>query len=131
MKLFPLLAASAALFVTLVVTACNRPTESSSVLTIEHEITPQPVRVGSATLQLRLADASRQPVTGASISLEGNMSHAGMSPVFAQAKETEPGRYQAILDFTMAGDWIVLAHITLSGGQKLERQVEVKGVRAD
>lgn len=127
----PLLAVAAALFVTFVVTACNKSTESSSFVTIEHQITPQPVRVGLATLTLRLADGSRQPVTGASITLEGNMSHAGMSPVFAQAKETEQGRYQAILDLTMAGDWSILIHVTLADGQKLERQLDVKGVRAD
>jgi hypothetical protein len=121
----------AALLVSLVVAACNKPTELSSVVTIEHEITPQPVRVGPATLQLRLADASRQPVTGASITLEGNMSHAGMSPVFAQARETEPGRYQAIVDLAMAGDWTILTHVTLAGGQQLERQFDVKGVRAN
>ena len=125
----PLLAVAAALFVILVVTACNKPAESSSAVIIEHEITPQPVRVGSATLTLRLVNAHRQPVNGASITLEGNMSHAGMSPMFAQAKETEPGRYQAIVDLTMAGDWTILTHITLAGGQKLERQLEVKGVR--
>ena len=127
----PLLAVAAALFVTFVVTACNKPTESSSVVTIEHQITPQPVRVGLATLTLRLADANRQPVTGASITLERNMSHAGMSPAFAQAKEIEQGRYQAILDLSMAGDWIILIHVTLAGGQKLERQLDVKGVRAN
>jgi hypothetical protein len=31
--------------------------------------------------------------------------------------------------FTMAGDWVVLIHATLPGGQKLERQMEVNGVR--
>jgi hypothetical protein len=125
------LLAVAALFLTLVVTACNKPTESSPVVSIEHEITPQPVHVGLATLNLRLADAGRRPLTGATITLEGNMSHAGMSPIFAQARETEPGRYQAILDLTMAGDWSILTHITLAGGQKLERQLDVKGVRAN
>ena len=122
----PILALAAAIFI---ITACNNPTETSSVVTIEHEIAPQPARVGQATVQLRVADANRQPVTGASITLEGNMTHAGMSPVFAQAKEMEPGRYQAILDFTMAGDWIILTHVTLAGGQKLEKQLDVKGVR--
>jgi hypothetical protein len=29
----------------------------------------------------------------------------------------------------MAGDWVILAHITLANGQKLERQVDVKGVQ--
>jgi YtkA-like len=131
MKLFPLLTVAAVLSQTFVITACNKQTESSPAVTVEHEITPQPVRVGAATVNLRLADASRQPVTGATVTLEGNMSHAGMGPVFAQAKEMEPGRYQAILDLTMAGDWTVLTHITLASGQKLERQVDVKGVRAN
>jgi YtkA-like len=128
----PLLAVVAALFLAFVVTACSKPTESTPAVTIEHEISPQPVRVGPATVQLRLADAtSRKPVTGARIRLEGNMTHAGMSPVLAQAKETEPGRYQAILDLSMPGDWILLTHITLAGGQKLERQLDVKGVLAN
>jgi hypothetical protein len=125
-----ILAVVVALFLTSIVAACNKPAESSPVVTIEHEIKPQPARVGSATLTLKLADASRQPVTGARIMLEGNMSHAGMSPVFVQAKETEQGHYQAFLDLTMAGDWTILIHVTLAGGQKLERQLDVKGVRA-
>jgi len=58
------------------------------------------------------------------------MSHAGMSPVFSEAKEIEPGRYQAQVEFSMAGDWIVSVHLTLSDGQKLERQFEIKGVRS-
>jgi hypothetical protein len=29
----------------------------------------------------------------------------------------------------MAGDWVVLLHIALPGGKKLERQIDVKGVR--
>jgi len=57
------------------------------------------------------------------------MSHAGMTPVFAEAKETEPGRYSATMDFSMAGDWYVLVHMTLPDGRKLERQFEIKGVR--
>jgi len=126
----PLLSVATALFLAFVVTACNKPTESSSVVTIEHQITPQPARVGLATLTLKLADASGQPVTGASITLEGNMSHAGMSPVFTQAKEADPGLYQSIINLTMAGDWTIFIHITLADGQKLERQVDVKGVRA-
>ncbi len=31
----------------------------------------------------------------------------------------------------MAGDWVVLAHITLANGEKLERQVDVSGVQAE
>ena len=63
------------------------------------------------------------------IAIEADMSHAGMSPVFAHLKESEPGRYQTGLEFPMAGDWVVLLHITLPDGKKLERQIDVKGVR--
>jgi YtkA-like len=56
------------------------------------------------------------------------MSHAGMVPVFADARETEPGRYQATVELTMAGDWFILVHVTLTDGRKLDRQFEIKGV---
>jgi len=57
------------------------------------------------------------------------MAHAGMAPVFDNAREIEPGRYQAHLRFEMAGDWVILLHVTLPGGQKLERQIDVQGVQ--
>lgn len=57
------------------------------------------------------------------------MSHAGMGPAFGTAKETAPGQYQAPLELTMGGDWIVMVHLTLSNGQKLERQFEISSVR--
>lgn len=56
------------------------------------------------------------------------MSHSGMAPVFADAAEFEPGQYRANMELTMAGDWIVLVHVTLPGNRKLDRQFEIKGV---
>jgi len=53
-----------------------------------------------------------------------------MVPVFADARETEPGRYQSTVELTMAGDWFILVHITLTDGRKLDRQFEIKGVAA-
>ena len=57
------------------------------------------------------------------------MSHAGMSPVFGEANEIEPGQYQGQLNLAMAGDWVILLHIKRPDGQKLERQIDVYGVR--
>jgi hypothetical protein len=31
----------------------------------------------------------------------------------------------------MGGDWVVLFHITLSDGRKVERQMDVKGVESN
>jgi hypothetical protein len=56
------------------------------------------------------------------------MSHPGMVPVFADAEETEPGRYQSSFELTMAGDWHILVHVTLPDNSQFERAFEIKGV---
>lgn len=57
------------------------------------------------------------------------MTHAGMVPVFADAKEIEPGRYQSSMELSMAGDWHVLVHVTLPDSRKFERSFEIKEVK--
>ena len=107
--------------------ACRHKSESLPDLTLEHEISPQPPRVGQVAITVRVT-ASGTPITRARITMEGNMSHAGMVPVFAEATEIDAGRYRANMDLGMAGDWLVLVHATLADGRKLERQFEIKGV---
>jgi YtkA-like protein len=114
---------------TLLIAGCSRRVASPDLVTVEHEISPAPARVGITTFTFKLADAGGKPVAGARVAVEADMSHAGMSPVFADAKEEQPGRYQARLNFQMAGDWTILLHVSLPGGKKLERQIEVRGVR--
>ena len=107
---------------------CRHQSESLSDLTLVHEVSPQPPRVGQVTITLTMMDASGTPVAGARITLEGNMAHAGMAPLFADAREIGPGRYESVMEFSMAGDWFVLVHVTLPDSRKLERQFEIKGV---
>ena len=108
---------------------CHRVGDRSRVLTVEHEIAPQPVRVGTATITFTATDSSSRPVTGAQITVEADMSHAGMAPVFAHATEIAPGRYRSQLLLSMAGDWVILLHGTLPDGEKLEQQFDIRGVR--
>jgi hypothetical protein len=102
--------------------------QSSGEVFVAHEVLPQPPRVGQVAIRLRVTDASRKPLTRAQIKLEGNMSHAGMSPVFADTSEVAPGEYSANMELSMAGDWVIIVHLTLADGAKLERQFEIKGV---
>jgi hypothetical protein len=60
--------------------------------------------------------------------MEAEMSHAGMVPVFADASEIEPGRYQATMKLSMAGDWRVTVHVTRSGDRKQIYEFDIKGV---
>lgn len=107
---------------------CEPRGASLPTLTLEHEISPQPVRVGPVTITFRLRDATNTPVTGAVMKLEGNMSHAGMAPVFADAKEIEPGVYRSTLELSMAGDWYVLVTASWSDNRKFEQQFKIEGV---
>jgi hypothetical protein len=54
-----------------------------------------------------------------------------MRPVFSTAREVAPGRYEARLDLTMAGDWIFSVDATLRDGRLLRETVTVLGVRAE
>jgi hypothetical protein len=111
--------------------ACRRAEDAAPGIVVKEELTPQPARLGPATVSIELADASRKPVTHAAIMVEADMTHPGMSPVFAEAKETAPGSYRAPIDFNMGGDWVVLLHINLADGRKIERQMDVKGVQSN
>lgn len=129
LRAFGALALCAGLFLN----GCRRQTEPSADIadiSVEHEIEPRPPRVGAARVTLRVADASGRPLGGARVRLEANMSHAGMRPVFAEASEQEPGRYRTELEFTMAGDWVVLVRLVLPDGREIERQFDVKGVQS-
>jgi YtkA-like protein len=108
--------------------ACRKQERKSPDLTFAPEISPQPPRVGKVTLTLNIKDASGAPVAGARLNLEGNMSHAGMVPVFAEASEIGPGRYRSVMELSMAGDWNVTVHMTLSDDRKLDHEFEIKGV---
>lgn len=108
---------------------CRRAENGVPGIAVKEGITPQPTRVGPAVVSVELSDASSQPVSRAAIMVEADMSHPGMSPVFAEAKETAPGRYGAPVELNMAGDWVVLLHIKLADGRRIERQMDVRGVQ--
>lgn len=113
----------------LLTAGCSRRVAPPALVAVEDEISPAPARVGPATIGFKLTDAAGKPITGARIAVEADMSHAGMGPVFADAKEEGAGGYKANFEFQMAGDWVLLLHITLPGGEKVERQIDVRGVR--
>jgi len=117
-----------ALVAALLATGCSKPEAPQQAITVDHEIRPLPAHAGRAILTLRLTGGARGAVTGAHIAIEADMTHAGMAPAFGEAKEIEPGHYQSPLVFQMAGDWVILLHITLADGKKLERQFDVRGV---
>lgn len=109
--------------------ACRRADTSAPDLRAELTLLPTPPLVGESAVTLHLTDAGGAPLAGATVRLEGNMNHAGMKPSFADLKEEAPGRYAGTLNFTMGGDWFVIVTATLSDGRRVERKIDVPGVR--
>lgn len=109
---------------------CRPAGEPQEEIGLEWAVTPSPPVTGTATVSLELAEKTGEPIEGAEVRLEGNMTHPGMTPVFATAREVEPGRYEAPLELTMGGDWIVLVDARLRDGRTLQRELPLPGVRS-
>ena len=114
----------------LLLAGCDRGGKDLPDVAVDLAIEPQPPQLGPALIAVSLFDAEGQPITGAQVELEGNMNHAGMVPVFSQADEVAPGRYEGDLEFTMGGDWFILVRADLPDGRSMERKVDVPAVDA-
>lgn len=116
------------LLLLLLLAGCGRGSQDLSDVAVELDIEPDPPRLGPAVVTVALQDGDGQPITGATLQIEGNMSHAGMVPLFANATEVASGLYRADLDFTMGGDWFIVVRADLLDGRSLERKIDVPGV---
>ncbi len=94
--------------------ACRPPTAESD-LNVTLSATPTPLQVGPADLTLRLSEGG-QPLSGAKVRLEGNMTHPGMAPVRADATSLGGGGYRVRdFDLNMAGDWVLTVQASQDG----------------
>jgi hypothetical protein len=66
---------------------------------------------------------------GTRVRVVGHMTHPGMQPIEAEATRRGPGVYVADVKFTMAGDWVLLVTLELADGRRIERRIDVPGVR--
>ena len=100
-------------------TGCAPSQQDGLGLTVDVGISPTPPLVGPTRLLISLSDSAGAPVEGAEVQVEGNMTHAGMAPVFATAQDEGEGKYVIPgFRFTMAGDWILTVRVTLADGRQ-------------
>lgn len=124
----------AALAATLVAAGCGpravRDVPDVRDVMLAWSLSPAAPVVGPATLRLVLTDGrAGRRLDGATIKVEEDMLHPGMAPDLAAAREVAPGRYEANLRFSMAGDWVLLVDATLADGRPIHREIRVRGVR--
>ncbi|MDF1521812.1 MAG: FixH family protein [Trueperaceae bacterium] len=98
--------------------ACDPPSdgEADARRPIAVALLERPARVGPATVEVRPA-LDGAPVSGARVRVVGDMTHAGMVPVVAEAPEVGAGVYRTEgFAFDMAGDWVLSVDVTYPDG---------------
>jgi hypothetical protein len=91
---------------------------------------PENPTVGAASQLLITVTREGRPVEGADVQVEGNMTHAGMEPLFVEATEVAGGEYQAAIEWTMGGEWFLRVRATLLDGSVAEETVSGFEVRS-
>jgi hypothetical protein len=118
------------LWLVMLLSGCGKRASEDSVV-LQYRISPQPPRVGPATVSIDLVNTSKAPVAGAHLKLEAYMNHPGMAPILGDLTETSQGRYDGHLNFTMAGDWTIVVRGVAADGIRIEKEVKVPDVRPD
>ena len=104
-----------------VLTAC-RPQNAATTklpegLKVQIEVGDAP-KTGNVPISVYILK-DNQAVSGATVTVTGNMTHVGMEPVISQATEAETGLYKADpFMIEMPGDTVVTADVSLSDGSK-------------
>jgi hypothetical protein len=89
-----------------------------------------PVAHHAVNVKVSLSGTDGKPLRLGHLEVEGDMNHAGMSPVFAHFDETAPGQYSGQIEFTMGGDWFLLLTGQLPGNTHIVKKIDVPGVKA-
>ena len=108
---------------------CGRPADASSGIVLTLDVAPTPPVEGELRVEVTAKDAEGRPVTAGTVELEGNMSHPGMKPSLASAREEAPGVYRGTLELTMPGDWLLEARLALPDGREARATIPLNGVR--
>ena len=102
----------------LVLVACDPPSEGDADprRPVAVALLDAPARVGPAVVEVR-PQLDGAPVAGASVRVVGDMTHAGMVPVVADATDVGGGVYRTNeFLFDMAGDWVLSVDVTYPDG---------------
>jgi len=119
-----------ALLAAALLSGCWHQASSTNEISLQWTIDPSTPSARTDTLtRITLQDDRHRPVTGARLQLEAHMSHPGMAPVVRPLTDTGAGTYETRLQFSMAGDWVLVVTGELPDGHRITRSMPIAGVR--
>ena len=101
---------------------CRRNSQQNENTDIRIIVAVESTQVGQTKLVVTLTDAAGSPINDATVSVKGDMSHAGMVPVLAEVTGGKDGVYEMPFEWTMGGDWVVTVEVTLPDGRSATQQ---------
>ena len=105
------------LIILLLAVACRQQQVAGA--DVQLELTTTNTLIGETTLLLAVKDSDGNAIADpGSLRVRGDMSHAGMVPVFAETDQSSKGVFSLPFEWTMAGGWIVEASLTLPNGER-------------
>jgi hypothetical protein len=108
---------------------CGQDRSAGGQVDIAWSVASAPSTASDTAATITLRDPSGRPLSGARLRLEAQMDHPGMAAVVVPFVERTAGTYVASLQFSMAGDWILVASGELADGHRLTSQFAVAGVK--
>ena len=114
------------------VVACQRESpDQSSNPSLQITLLAAPDGMQSDYQIVQVVDQAGQPVTDATVSLEGNMNHGGMVPMVGdavtdEADGTADGHYHPPIALNMLGDWIMTVSVKTKDGATVTQDIPVQ-----
>ena len=103
------------LMILLLAVACRQQTVSAENINIDIKETDS--LVGETTMIVTVTDADGNAIENpGTLSLRGDMDHAGMLPVMRESKDSTEGVFVVPFEWTMGGTWSVEVILTLGTG---------------
>lgn len=126
----PISALLSGIAIALLIGACSGQTPTSDASNLQITLLPAQEGIEGTAITVLLADSAGAPITDATVSLEGNMSHAGMAPITAAgvqdaADGQTDGSYQVPFQFDMLGDWIITVAVERADGSTVQKDIDV------
>ncbi|MDQ7026820.1 MAG: copper chaperone PCu(A)C [Anaerolineae bacterium] len=105
-------------FLMLILVGCRQEEAlSSEDINIALAFEPADLAVtGDSTVLVTVTDNDGNAINDATVTIRGDMSHAGMAPVIRDVETGEEGVFSTDYEWTMAGDWEVSVTVTLPDG---------------
>jgi len=103
------------LMILMIAVACRQQTLSAENVELDISVTDS--LVGETTLIVTVTDADGNIIENpGTLSLRGDMDHAGMLPVIVESSDSDNGVFTVPFEWTMSGAWLVEVTLTLENG---------------